>query len=357
MHSEVSAGQYVMLAISDTGSGMSPEVMARAFEPFFTTKSEGEGTGLGLSMVYGFVKQSGGHIKIYSELGSGTTFKIYLPRVHQVEAVIPDVRTSPAIGGSETILVVEDDAAVQATVVDMLAGLGYKVLKAKDGQSALTILQSGISIDMLFTDVVMPGPVRSPDLARQAKELLPDIEVLFTSGYTQNAIVHGGKLDPDVELISKPYRREDLARKIRYMLSNRQHVKHADTAITGVSVADGAIEPPESRRILVVEDNQDSQQIVCELLNLLGNVAQGVSNAEDAIKILSTDDFDILLTDIGLPGMSGMDLARKAKRDNPALIVIFASGYGAPDSHEFKSFSLPKPYDLRQLQQVLAKIT
>ncbi|WP_460826483.1 hybrid sensor histidine kinase/response regulator, partial [Massilia terrae] len=219
---EVPAGQYVMLAISDNGCGMPPSVRERAFEPFFTTKREGEGTGLGLSMAYGFVKQSQGHIRIYSEVGSGTTIKIYLPRCHEPEAELTEPAAGRAVGGDETILVVEDDPAVQATTVDILSGLGYRVLKANDGQGALTILQSGVAADLLFTDVVMPGPVRSPELARKAKQLLPKIEVLYTSGYTQNAIVHDGRLDPGVELISKPYRREDLARKIRTMLDRRR---------------------------------------------------------------------------------------------------------------------------------------
>lgn len=218
LHKDVVPGQYVMLAVSDTGCGMTPEIMERVFEPFFTTKGEGEGTGLGLSMAYGFVKQSEGHIKIYSELGNGTTIRVYLPRSHQAEERMPDVHTLSISGGTELILVVEDDAAVQAAVVDMLTELGYKILKASDAQSALSILQSGVKVDLLFTDVVMPGSLRSPELARQAKELLPDIRVLFTSGYTQNAIVHGGRLDPGVELLSKPYSRENLARKIRQIL-------------------------------------------------------------------------------------------------------------------------------------------
>lgn len=219
-HTDVAPGQYVMLAISDTGCGMDHATLERAFEPFFTTKPEGQGTGLGLSMAYGFVKQSSGHIKIYSELGHGTTVRLYLPRSHQAEVSVSDARAVPAVGGNETILVVEDDQAVQATVVDMLADMGYRVLKAPDAQSALTILQSGMHVDLLFTDVVMPGTLRSPELARQARLLLPDIKILFTSGYTQNAIVHGGRLDPHVELLSKPYRREDLARKIRHILDH-----------------------------------------------------------------------------------------------------------------------------------------
>lgn len=351
--SDVPAGQYVMLAVSDTGTGMSPETMERAFDPFFTTKGEGEGTGLGLSMVYGFVKQSGGHIRIYSELEHGTTFKIYLPRVHLPEALVEDVRRAPALGGSETVLVVEDDLLLQATVVEMLAGFGYRTLKAKDGETALTVLKSGVHVDLLFTDVVMPGPVRSPDLARQAKEMLPDIEILFTSGYTQNAIVHGGRLDPGVELISKPYRRDDLARKIGHVLANKRQARIMATAVRPSALAGGEPKAASSRRILVVEDNTDGRDMLCELLGVLGHRAHGVSNAEDALVALAKESFDILLTDIGLPGMSGNQLAKIAKQNQPALRVIFASGHGAVTGIEFEALSLPKPYDLVQLKQAL----
>ena len=220
-HPDLRPGHYVMLAVSDTGTGMSPEVMQHVFEPFFTTKPEGHGTGLGLSMAYGFVKQSGGHIQIDSEVGHGTTVKVYLPRSYEPEEEIPSSADSPIVGGSETILVAEDDPAVQATVVAILSELGYRVLKANDAESALQVVKSGEQIDVLFTDVVMPGSLRSPELAKQAKAILPDLAVLFTSGYTQNAIVHGGRLDPGVNLLSKPYRREQLARKIRQVIATR----------------------------------------------------------------------------------------------------------------------------------------
>jgi len=218
-HPEVEAGQYVVLSVTDTGSGMPPEIAARAFDPFFSTKAEGHGTGLGLSMVYGFAKQSRGHVKIYSEVGHGTTVKLYLPRVVQSEDVLAAIERSPITGGTETILVVEDDAEVRATAIEMLGELGYRVLKAHDAASALHIIESGLSIDLLFTDVVMPGTLKSPELARKAKERQPHIGVLFTSGYTENAIVHGGRLDADVDLLPKPYAREALARKIRQVLA------------------------------------------------------------------------------------------------------------------------------------------
>jgi PAS domain S-box-containing protein len=217
-HTDVSAGQYVLVAVSDTGSGMTPQVIAQAFEPFFSTKPVGQGTGLGLSMVYGLARQSGGHIKIYSELGQGTTVKLYLPRSHQGEDAVAIADAEPIEGGTETILVAEDDEAVRGTVVEMLGELGYRVLRAGDAAAALSIVDSGIRIDMLFTDVVMPGPLKSPELARKVRERQPNIAVLFTSGYTENAIVHGGRLDAGVDLLPKPYTRETLARKIRQVL-------------------------------------------------------------------------------------------------------------------------------------------
>ncbi|SNT12391.1 PAS domain S-box-containing protein [Noviherbaspirillum humi] len=219
---DVSPGQYVMLAVSDTGSGMPREVLEHAFEPFFTTKPEGQGTGLGLSMAYGFVKQSGGHIRLYSEVGHGTTVRLYLPRAFEREEALPRPPADDAIaGGSESILVVEDDPHVQATVVATLRELGYQVLQAHDGASALAMLQAGTRVDLIFTDVVMPGPVRSTEMVSEARKLLPEAGVLFTSGYTQNAIVHAGRLDPGVHLLSKPYRREQLARKVREVLDAR----------------------------------------------------------------------------------------------------------------------------------------
>nr|WP_217345987.1 PAS domain-containing protein [Noviherbaspirillum sp. L7-7A]MBV0880345.1 PAS domain-containing protein [Noviherbaspirillum sp. L7-7A] len=372
----VPAGDYVMLAVSDTGSGMSPAVLEKAFEPFFTTKPEGEGTGLGLSMAYGFVRQSGGTIRIYSEVGVGTTIRIYLPRSTQAKEALPDLLSGPVIGGNETILVAEDDPDVQSTVVDILSTLGYRVLKADDGEGALVILRSGMHIDMLFTDVVMPGPVRSVELARQARLLIPDIAVLFTSGYPQNAIVHGGRLDEGVELLSKPYRRTDLARKIRHIFANRQQamgrtaapppppqstptsLPPASEAAPAPSASADAAGQEGALRILVVEDNEDSRILVCELLSTLGHEVTGVGSAEEALEALKAGSFDTLFTDVSLPGISGVELAKKAAVMVPGLAIIFASGYGASiSSHlNIRSRSLAKPYDLSQLRAVLAAV-
>ncbi|MBR0775464.1 CHASE3 domain-containing protein [Bradyrhizobium diazoefficiens] len=215
---DVQPGPYVMLAVSDTGTGMPPDIQEKAFEPFFTTKEVGKGSGLGLSMVYGFVKQSGGHIKIYSEAGYGTTIKLYLPPGKgMVEQAAP--RAAPAAGGAETIFVVEDDTMVRNFVIAQLQGLGYKTVAAGDSRAALKLIEAGEPFDLLFTDIVIPGGMSGRELADKVAALRPGLKVLFTSGYTDNAIVHHGKLDDGVMLLTKPYRRNQLAEMIRKALN------------------------------------------------------------------------------------------------------------------------------------------
>jgi CheY-like chemotaxis protein len=194
-------------------------IVDRVFEPFFSTKEVGKGTGLGLSMVYGFVKQSGGHIKVYSEEGHGTTFRLYLP---QADAPAVEI-AEPApemVGGDETILVVEDDELVRAYVSTQLQGLGYKTLSAANGAQALAIADSGATFDLLFTDVIMPGAFNGRQLAEAMTQRRPSLKVLFTSGYTENAIIHHGRLDSGVLLLAKPYRKPDLARMLRIALGS-----------------------------------------------------------------------------------------------------------------------------------------
>jgi PAS domain S-box-containing protein len=219
-------GDYVMLAVTDTGCGMPADVVARAFEPFFTTKSVGQGTGLGLSQVYGFVKQSGGHVKLRSAPGEGTSLQILLPRlsgmiVSELEESVPDGEHGVA---KETVLVVEDDVDVRAYTVELVRELGYYVHEARDGHSALKLLQSAPpgSIDLLFSDVVLPGGINGQQLALRAVQMHPGLKVLFATGYARDVIVHDGRLDPGVQLINKPFAYADLAAKIRSVLESEQ---------------------------------------------------------------------------------------------------------------------------------------
>jgi CheY-like chemotaxis protein len=220
-HAEVMPGDYVMVAVSDTGHGMTPDVVARVFEPFFTTKTEGRGTGLGLAMVFGFIKQSGGHVKVYSEPGEGTSVKLYLPRA--TGGAVPGVQRSSVPTdlphGSATILVVEDEAGVREIAVAILRNLGYRVLEAPDGDEGLLVFGAhAAEIDLLLTDVVLPGKVRGRELAERITAIRPEVKVLFMSGYTENSIVHHGRLDDGVQLLGKPFKRDQLARKVAEVL-------------------------------------------------------------------------------------------------------------------------------------------
>lgn len=213
-------GDHVLISVSDTGTGMPADVLERAFEPFFTTKPAGQGTGLGLSMAYGFVKQSDGHIKLESEPGQGTTVKIFLPRCDGAVAAVPQKPGHAVAGGEETILVVEDENDVRATTVALLNSLGYRTCQAPDAAAALQMLQAGIRADLVFTDVMMPGPLSSVDFVAEARRLLPGVQVLFTSGYSEGVIAHGGRIDPGLSLLPKPYSAEALSRKIRLLLGD-----------------------------------------------------------------------------------------------------------------------------------------
>ena len=221
MNRDVAAGDYVMIAVSDTGTGISPANLERVFDPFFTTKEVGKGTGLGLSMVFGFVKQSNGHIKIYSEEGHGTTVKLYLPRAAGFsDATVESAASASIAVGNETILIVEDDALVRRYVITQIEGLGYRTLEASGAAEALEIIDSANHIDLLFTDVIMPGPMNGRHLVDTALARRPGLKTLFTSGYTENAIVHHGRLDTGVLLLAKPYRKSELARMIRLALES-----------------------------------------------------------------------------------------------------------------------------------------
>jgi signal transduction histidine kinase/FixJ family two-component response regulator len=230
-HAEVTPGDYAMLAVSDTGQGMTADVLARAFEPFFTTKPDGKGSGLGLAMVFGFVKQSGGHVKIYSEPGDGTTVRVYLPRAAAGVAPVGQRTGTPLdlARGSATVLVVEDEPAVREIAVAILGDLGYRVLEAADGDEGLRVFgPNAATVDLLLTDVVLPGKVRGREMAERITAMRPEVRVLFMSGYTENSIVHHGRLDDGAHLIGKPFKREQLARKVAELLGSGTVRRDAD---------------------------------------------------------------------------------------------------------------------------------
>ena len=347
---EVPPGQYVLLAISDTGTGMTPEVRERAIEPFFTTKGEGQGTGLGLSMAFGFVKQSGGHFRIYSEVGHGTTIKAYFPRALEAEQTLPEPIANEVRGGTETILVVEDDPNVQATVVGMLSELGYQVLRADNAEMALAVLKAGVRCDLLFTDVVMPGKLKSTEMVRLARALLPDMKVLYTSGYTQNAIIHGGRLDPGVELLSKPYRREKLAAKVRQLLGAKEAVPDpAPVAPAPRQVASAGL------RVLLIEDDAQARELYRDILLAAGFQADEAATAQDALTMLARDRYHAAVVDYSLPDLDGLTLARRIVERHPGVAIVFASGYGSlvAGASDVTARVLTKPFTDLQLKQAL----
>ena len=217
---EMTSGQYVAICVTDTGIGMSPDTLNHAFEPFFTTKELGQGTGLGLSQVYGFVKQSGGHVKIYSELGQGTTIKIYMPRYLGKALSEEPAADEPLAEGeqTETILVVEDDADLRSYLAEILRGLKYRVITTPNAQSALMTLRANAQhVDLLLTDIIMPG-MTGRELGKQAQEVRPALQVLYMTGYSRNAVVHQGRLDEGVELLQKPVSQGELANRVRAIL-------------------------------------------------------------------------------------------------------------------------------------------
>ena len=350
LHPDVTPGAYVLVAVSDTGTGMPPEVAAQAFDPFFTTKRDGKGTGLGLSMVYGFVRQSNGHIRIDSAIGQGTSVKLYLPRtLDPVAGKETDSTIAPT--GRERILVVEDHDDVRQAVVDMLGGWGYRVTAVESADAAAALLNKNPDFDLLFTDIVMPGTLPVMELVTLAQSLRPGIAVLLTSGYARDLIPETGQ--SRYPMIVKPYGAEALAARVRNVLSARRMPPQSSAAASEAAAAVvTATDLP--RRILLVEDEVVLRMSVSDMLVRLGCSVAGVGSAEQALDLLMRDgSFDLLLTDLGLPGMSGEELAAEVQRRFPRLPVVIASGYGRPegqaDGHQF----ITKPYSAIDLQQAL----
>jgi PAS domain S-box-containing protein len=336
-------GQYVMVAVTDNGSGMTPATLAKAFEPFFTTKDVGHGTGLGLSQVYGFVKQSRGHVKIYSELGDGTTVKIYLPRMHSEEVAAAEEAIPKATLGrdTETILIVEDDDDVRRHTHMILIELGYNVVESPNGRAALEIIEQRADIQLLFTDVGLPGGMNGRKLAEEARLRRRNLRVLFTTGYARNAIVHDGRLDPGVQLITKPFTYAGLAAKIRDVLDARV----------------------DSANILVIEDEVLIQMLTTECLEELGFRVEVAGSAVEAKAKLQSlvGKIDAAIVDVGLPDAHGDSLVVALRIIDPALPIVIASGHDdATLRNRFDGYSLigflSKPYTLEQLRCALRSV-
>ncbi len=351
LHPDVTPGPYVLVDVSDTGTGMPPEVAAQAFDPFFTTKDDGKGTGLGLSMVYGFVRQSNGHIRIDSAIGQGTSIKLYLPRTEDLVVEEPPDPGS-AVSGSERILVVEDSEDVRRAVVDMLTGWGYRVEAAEDPDVAAAILEKDSAFDLLFTDIVMPGTITAVELAQLAQRLRPGIAVLLTSGFARGLIPDHTR--SGYPMIAKPYSSDALSAKLRSVLANRRPV----LAPPGTSCK----EPPPSlsaaegraRRVLLVEDEVLLRMSTTDMLERLGCSVSGVGSGEAALELLAREEgYDLMITDVGLPGMSGDELAEIVRKQFPLLPVVIASGYGRSAMQAEGMQFISKPYSSIDLQQAL----
>ena len=351
LHPDVTPGPYVLVDVGDTGTGMPPEVVAQAFDPFFTTKGDGKGTGLGLSMVYGFVRQSNGHIRIDSAIGQGTSVKLYLPRT---EDPVPEERSDPgsSVSGTERILVVEDSEDVRRAVVDMLTGWGYRVEAAEDPDVALAFLEKDPAFDLLFTDIVMPGTITAVELAQHAQRLRPGIAVLLTSGFARGLIPDHTR--SGYPMIAKPYSSDALSAKLRSVLSNRRPTPAASPAKASPERVEQPTEHGRSRRVLFVEDEVVLRMSTTDMLERLGCSVAGVGSGEAALDLLEQEqEFDLLLTDVGLPGMSGGELAAKVREEYPSLPVVIASGYGRSGTQADRMHFISKPYSSIDLQQAL----
>jgi len=340
---DVAAGSYVVLSIADSGSGMTPSVMKLVFEPFFTTKDVGHGTGLGLSQVYGFVKQSAGQVKIYSEPGEGTTVRIYLPRLMADNEQIQIAEQAPTVPRgdfSQTVLVVEDDPDVRAHSIEALTDLGYLVLDAANGKSALKILAGAPRISLLFTDIGLPGGMNGRQLAAEASRQQPGIKVLFATGYGRNTVVGDGQIDPHTQLVTKPFSHALLAVKIHDLLRDEKRVS----------------------RLLLVEDEALIRMVTTDALMSLGFEVEEAASAGEAMrKFREFPSIGGAIVDLGLPDRKGDELVAELRAISADLPVVIASGYGGDTLRmRFKGQKLisflNKPYQIDALESALRDI-
>lgn len=348
--SGVKPGRYVLISVTDTGTGMPSEVLRQVFEPFFTTKPDGRGTGLGLSQVYGFVKQSGGHVKLYSEINRGTTAKIYLPRVNglgelyrkrQVEERSEQI---PVARPDEVVLVVEDDDDVRAYTVTSLRNLDYTVFEASDALAALELLRRERSVRLLFTDVGLPGGMDGKALAMRAQTIRHDIQILITTAYAGNALVHGGRLDKGIELLSKPFTLSALANRVRQMLDRYRPVH-------------------QPRHVLIVEDELFLRMMLADALSDDGYQTEEASSFTQAMEKLRSiaGSFTAVVIDLGLPDRPGDQLVSAIREICPTMPVVLTTGRA--DSGIKEQFSpderiviLTKPFEPYLLVDALRRL-
>ncbi|MGH7105192.1 MAG: response regulator [Acetobacteraceae bacterium] len=338
-HAEVTPGQYVMIAVADTGHGMSPEQIARAADPFYTTKGGGRGTGLGLSMVYGLTRQSGGHFRIDSSPGEGTTVRLYLPRTHAPLTEAPRRPLPPSAAG-ELVLVVEDDQAVRAVAVGALVDLGYRSLQAENADAAMDLLNGGARPDILFTDMVMPGTIGVAELVRTARRMVPGIAVLFTTGYTNNPEHSVEALGPMARLLPKPWTRFALAEAVH-------------EAIAAAATDRLRLVPQQGLRILLVEDEAMVRETIAELIEAAGHTVSAAGSAAEARPL--ADDADLIMTDAGLADADGLEFAEELLGRRPDLPIIVVSGRARDPTADPGLVWLAKPFDAARLGQAIAE--
>jgi signal transduction histidine kinase/CheY-like chemotaxis protein len=345
---EVCAGPYIQIAVSDTGAGMPADVLQHVFEPFFTTKPDGRGTGLGLSQVYGFVKQSGGHIKLYSEPGYGTTAKIYLPKARVQERAFDTMKASvdslviPQAVSQEAILVVEDDEDVRSFTVNSLRDLGYAVFEAPNGELALQILKRESSIRLLLTDLGLPGGLDGKTLASRAQAMRQDLCILITTAYAGSVLMHEGRLDPQVDLLSKPFTLSALAHRVRERLDRNR------------------ASPRRPKRVLIVDDEPALRMAVASLLAAEGYRLDEAASFVQAIEVLETlgGQLDGAVIDLGLPDRPGEELIPIIQRLRQDIPIILMSGHvGGVRRDRFSDdgrvYVLPKPFDAQSFLDIL----
>jgi two-component system cell cycle sensor histidine kinase/response regulator CckA len=340
-HPEVTPGEYALLSVSDTGQGMPAEVLQRVFDPFFTTKATGAGTGLGLATVYGIVKQSGGHISVYSEVGVGSRFKVYLPAAEGEAAPAESAEDlGDDLRGTETILLVEDDEAVREYASGVLRELGYEVIEVADGPDAIVASERYAGeIQLLLTDVVMPK-LNGRDLAEFLCERRPGLRVLFVSGYTENSIVHQGVLDEGLHFLAKPFSPGALAQKVRSVLT-------AET---------------KPCRVLLVDDEACVRELLRETLTAAGYEVVLCENGAKAIARLAEEPMDLLITDLVMPGQEGIETIAQARREYPQLKILAISGFSGGEYLRMAKVlganeTLAKPLDLTLLTERVRALT